>query len=130
MESLDRCFENVCELDLIFHFDEVHAILHEVIQGGLVVETNINEIVTAAQTTSRARKASAASTTSLNPTSLNLSIPGSGVWGGSASPYSTSSSNAPTPPGGGAISWPRGTFVVEAISNLGNQYLGRSSGRY
>lgn len=23
VESLDRCFENVCELDLIFHFDEV-----------------------------------------------------------------------------------------------------------
>ena len=25
MESLDRCFENVCELDLIFHFDDVRA---------------------------------------------------------------------------------------------------------
>lgn len=25
VESLDRCFENVCELDLIFHFDEVRA---------------------------------------------------------------------------------------------------------
>ncbi|GAC97212.1 hypothetical protein PHSY_004797 [Pseudozyma hubeiensis SY62] len=60
VESLDRCFENVCELDLIFHFDEVHAILNEVIQGGLVVETNINEIVAAAQTTARARKASVA----------------------------------------------------------------------
>lgn len=23
VESLDRAFENVCELDLIFHFDEV-----------------------------------------------------------------------------------------------------------
>lgn len=23
VESLDRCFENVCELDLIFHFDQV-----------------------------------------------------------------------------------------------------------
>ncbi|KAF6766233.1 AP complex, mu/sigma subunit [Ephemerocybe angulata] len=26
---------NVCELDLVFHFDEVHHILAEVIQGGL-----------------------------------------------------------------------------------------------
>uniref|UniRef100_V5GK66 AP complex subunit sigma n=1 Tax=Kalmanozyma brasiliensis (strain GHG001) TaxID=1365824 RepID=V5GK66_KALBG len=60
VESLDRCFENVCELDLIFHFDEVHAILNEVIQGGLVVETNINEIVAAAQATAKARKASLA----------------------------------------------------------------------
>lgn len=119
VESLDRCFENVCELDLIFHFDEVHAILNEVIQGGLVVETNINEIVSAAQATSRARKASVAtagagagavgSLGSLAPASLNLSLPGTS--------------------GSGAIPWPRGTFMVDAISNLGNQYLGRSSGR-
>lgn len=44
VESLDRAFENVCELDLIFHFDEVHHVLSEIIQGGLVLETNINEI--------------------------------------------------------------------------------------
>ena len=44
MESLDRSFENVCELDLIFHFDEVNHVLSEIIQGGLVLETNINEI--------------------------------------------------------------------------------------
>ncbi|CDU24595.1 probable APS3-AP-3 complex subunit, sigma3 subunit [Sporisorium scitamineum] len=118
VESLDRCFENVCELDLIFHFDEVHAILNEVIQGGLVVETNINEIVAAAQSTSRARKASvaqagggvagAAGLAGLNPASLNLSIPGTA---------------------GSSMPWPRGTFMVDAISNLGNQYLGRSAGR-
>lgn len=23
VETLDRCFENVCELDLIFHYDKV-----------------------------------------------------------------------------------------------------------
>ena len=34
VESLDRTFENVCELDLIFHFDEVHLVLAEIIQGG------------------------------------------------------------------------------------------------
>ena len=62
MESLDRAFENVCELDLVFHFDEVcfkrwpvctalpftivqvHHILAEIIQGGLVLETNLEEI--------------------------------------------------------------------------------------
>jgi hypothetical protein len=44
VESLDRSFENVCELDLIFHFDEVNHVLSEIIQGGLVLETNINEI--------------------------------------------------------------------------------------
>lgn len=25
METLDRCFENVCELDLIFHVDKVQV---------------------------------------------------------------------------------------------------------
>jgi len=44
VESLDRTFENVCELDLVFHFDEVHHILAEIIQGGLVLETNVEEI--------------------------------------------------------------------------------------
>ncbi|GLB36448.1 putative adaptor protein complex sigma subunit [Lyophyllum shimeji] len=44
VECLDRAFENVCELDLVFHFDEVHHILAEIIQGGLVLETNVEEI--------------------------------------------------------------------------------------
>jgi AP-3 complex subunit sigma len=44
VESLDRAFENVCELDLVFHFDEVHYMLSEIIQGGLVLETNVEEI--------------------------------------------------------------------------------------
>ncbi|KAF9208335.1 AP-3 complex subunit sigma-1 [Haplosporangium sp. Z 27] len=49
VESLDRCFENVCELDLIFHFKEVHDILAEVVTGGMVLETDIGEIVSAVQ---------------------------------------------------------------------------------
>lgn len=58
VEALDRCFENVCELDLIFHFDEVHAIVDQVIQGGLVLETSIVEIVDANHDVAQARKAS------------------------------------------------------------------------
>jgi AP-3 complex subunit sigma len=45
LQTLDKCFENVCELDLIFHADKVHYILDEVIMGGMVLETNINEIL-------------------------------------------------------------------------------------
>ncbi|UZJ51782.1 hypothetical protein CBS101457_001102 [Exobasidium rhododendri] len=82
VESLDRCFENVCELDLIFHFDEVHAILNEIIQGGLVLETNINDIVTSVQLISRARKASVNST-GAHP-SIGAGV-GSGLEGGIAS---------------------------------------------
>ncbi|KAG0288834.1 hypothetical protein BGZ96_007433 [Linnemannia gamsii] len=56
VESLDRCFENVCELDLIFHFKEVHDILAEVITGGMVLETDIGDIVAAVQETGRLAK--------------------------------------------------------------------------
>ncbi|RTG83125.1 AP-3 complex subunit sigma [Schistosoma bovis] len=44
VEALDKCFENVCELDLIFHVDKVHYILNELVLGGMVLETHINEI--------------------------------------------------------------------------------------
>ncbi|KAK4469852.1 hypothetical protein MN116_007362 [Schistosoma mekongi] len=44
VEALDKCFENVCELDLIFHADKVHYILNELVLGGMVLETHINEI--------------------------------------------------------------------------------------
>ncbi|GAA5807441.1 AP-3 complex subunit sigma-2 [Mucor flavus] len=66
VESLDRCFENVCELDLIFHFDEVHAILSEIIQGGLVLETNMTEIVSAINEMNRAKKKTGVSASSLS----------------------------------------------------------------
>uniref|UniRef100_A0A6U4FEH3 AP complex mu/sigma subunit domain-containing protein n=1 Tax=Phaeomonas parva TaxID=124430 RepID=A0A6U4FEH3_9STRA len=36
VEALDKCFENVCELDLIFHSDRVHYVLDEIIMGGMV----------------------------------------------------------------------------------------------
>jgi hypothetical protein len=47
VEALDKCFENVCELDLIFHPDRVCYILDEVIQGGMVLETRQAEILDA-----------------------------------------------------------------------------------
>lgn len=47
VEALDKCFENVCELDLIFHSDKVNFILDEIIMGGMVLETNKDEILTA-----------------------------------------------------------------------------------
>ncbi|KAI7695636.1 hypothetical protein SSS_10494 [Sarcoptes scabiei] len=45
VETLDKCFENVCELDLIFHVDKVHNILNELVMGGMVLETNMTEII-------------------------------------------------------------------------------------
>ncbi|XP_063683189.1 AP-3 complex subunit sigma-1-like isoform X2 [Bolinopsis microptera] len=56
VETLDRCFENVCELDLIFHMDKVHYILQEIVMGGMVVETNQTEILTHIEAQQRIEK--------------------------------------------------------------------------
>ncbi|KAH8778982.1 AP-3 complex subunit sigma [Hyaloscypha finlandica] len=45
VEALDRLFENVCELDLIFNFETLHAALAEMIVGGVVVETQLEKVV-------------------------------------------------------------------------------------
>lgn len=45
VEALDKCFQNVCELDLIFHSDRVHYILDEIVMGGMVLETNIVSVL-------------------------------------------------------------------------------------
>ncbi|KAI4232782.1 MAG: hypothetical protein LQ349_004793, partial [Xanthoria aureola] len=45
VESLDSLFNNVCELDLIFNFEAMHACLAEMVVGGVVVETRVKEIV-------------------------------------------------------------------------------------
>lgn len=47
MQALDQLFENVCELDLIFNFETLHATLEEMIVGGCVVETDLGRIVKA-----------------------------------------------------------------------------------
>jgi len=47
VETLDKCFRNVCELDLVFHVDKVHYILDELIMGGMVLETRMTEILDA-----------------------------------------------------------------------------------
>jgi AP-3 complex subunit sigma len=45
VEALDQLFENVCELDLIFNFETLHATLGEMIVGGVVIETRLEDIV-------------------------------------------------------------------------------------
>mmetsp|Transcript_66675 Transcript_66675/g.148812 ORF Transcript_66675/g.148812 Transcript_66675/m.148812 type:complete len:176 (-) Transcript_66675:407-934(-) len=45
VEVMDRHFRNVCELDIIFNSDQVHWVVDEMIVGGLVVETNMQDIL-------------------------------------------------------------------------------------
>ncbi len=76
METLDRCFENVCELDLIFHVDRCHNILQEICMGGMVLETNMSEILVHVEAQNKMEK-SEASPSSTIKVSIPVSWP---VW--------------------------------------------------
>ncbi|KAK3670357.1 Sigma-adaptin 3A [Recurvomyces mirabilis] len=56
VEALDRLFENVCELDLIFNFETLHAVLAEMIVGGVVVETGLDKVVEGVRSQGRVAK--------------------------------------------------------------------------
>ncbi|XP_012588216.1 PREDICTED: uncharacterized protein LOC101635494 [Condylura cristata] len=104
VETLDKCFENVCELDLIFHMDKVHYILQEVVMGGMVLETNMNEIVAQMDAQGRLEK----SEVSLRPPPAPAArrSPGEGRdswWGRAGLPrvHLLSSASLPDPLAGG-----------------------------
>ena len=40
VETLDRHFGNVCELDIMFHLEKAHYILGEMMMSGAILETN------------------------------------------------------------------------------------------
>ena len=54
VESLDRCFENVCELDLVFGWEVLESVLEELIQGGMVLETSVSKVVEAVDQANKA----------------------------------------------------------------------------
>ncbi|KAG2355267.1 hypothetical protein BDR07DRAFT_1303635, partial [Suillus spraguei] len=67
VEGLGQHFENACELDLGFYFDEAHHILAEIIQGSIALEANGDEISNSVKLALKARRNSFASA---NPLSL------------------------------------------------------------
>jgi AP-1 complex subunit sigma 1/2 len=40
VESLDRYFGNVCELDIIFNFHKAYYLIEEIISSGYVMESS------------------------------------------------------------------------------------------
>ena len=46
VETLDRYFENVCELDIMFNIEKAHFIIDEMIMNGCILETNKESILT------------------------------------------------------------------------------------
>ncbi|KAJ6367079.1 hypothetical protein OIU77_003458 [Salix suchowensis] len=53
VETLDKCFRNVCELDIVFNYNKLHSILDEIISGGQVLETSSTEIMRAVEEISK-----------------------------------------------------------------------------
>jgi AP-4 complex subunit sigma-1 len=45
VETLDKYFGNVCELDIMFSIDTAHHILDEMVMNGHVVETNRTNVL-------------------------------------------------------------------------------------
>jgi AP-3 complex subunit sigma len=45
VQCLDQYFENVCELDLIFHSDKANQIVNEVFMGGFIVQQSANDVI-------------------------------------------------------------------------------------
>ena len=45
MKIFDEVFKNVCELHLIMNPDKLYLIIDEMISGGIVIETNKDEII-------------------------------------------------------------------------------------
>ena len=45
VEVLDGYFGNVCELDLVFHFDKVYRVLDELLLAGEVSDTSMRNII-------------------------------------------------------------------------------------
>lgn len=81
VEALDKTFENVCELDLIFHSDRVHYLLDEIVMGGMVLETNISNILEASKDQGKMHSNSL-TTTDANPSASQIrgQLDSSGMW--------------------------------------------------
>ncbi|KAE9607756.1 hypothetical protein Lal_00013377 [Lupinus albus] len=58
VETLDKCFRNVCELDVVFNYSKIHTILDEIIFGGQVLETSSAEVLKAVEEISKLEAAS------------------------------------------------------------------------
>ncbi|KAF2659412.1 clathrin adaptor complex small chain [Lophiostoma macrostomum CBS 122681] len=81
VQALDGLFENVCELDLIFNFEVLHATLGEIIVGGVVVETQLDKVVQGVKAQGKVAKRP------VNESKSGLSLGGFGrgdasVWSG------------------------------------------------
>ncbi|ODV87904.1 hypothetical protein CANARDRAFT_26088 [[Candida] arabinofermentans NRRL YB-2248] len=80
VQVLNTCFKDVSELDLVFGWQVLETVLEEIVQGGMVIDTSIKNIVNAID---EANKQQTSSTTSSMNVGSNItnSIGGGGGGG-------------------------------------------------
>ncbi|WZZ17095.1 hypothetical protein YC2023_110184 [Brassica napus] len=49
VETLDKCFSNVCELDIVLNYSKMHTVLDEIVFGDQVLETSSTEVIKAVE---------------------------------------------------------------------------------
>ena len=49
VETMDRYFGNVCELDIMFHIEKAHYLLDEMVANGTILDTNRTNVLTPLQ---------------------------------------------------------------------------------
>lgn len=81
VECLDKCFTNVCELDLVFGWQVLQTVLEEIVQGGMVIDTNINRIVAAVDEANSQKSANTSSVGSIGSSFLLAMSKDRGFWG-------------------------------------------------
>ncbi|KAI5684192.1 hypothetical protein M9H77_05420 [Catharanthus roseus] len=70
VETLDKCFRDVCELDIVFNYSKTQTILDEIISGGQLLETSSTEVMKTVEEITKLEAASSSSSSSLLPKSL------------------------------------------------------------
>ncbi|KAG5385794.1 hypothetical protein IGI04_037264, partial [Brassica rapa subsp. trilocularis] len=58
VETLDKCFSNVCELDIVLNYSKMHTVLDEIVFGDQVLETSSTEVIKAVEDISKLEAAS------------------------------------------------------------------------
>jgi AP-3 complex subunit sigma len=69
VQVLNGCFRDVCELDLVFHWEVLQSALEETVQGGMVIDTSIRHILNAVDTMNSQSGGSSLSSLTENNTS-------------------------------------------------------------
>ena len=89
VQVLNRCFKDVCELDLVFHWQVLQIALEETVQAGTVIDTNIENIMAAIDAMNREDSLGISSNGGSSGSGVGVGGVGVGVGGAGSSAATT-----------------------------------------